>query len=74
MVWRVVSDIPGRARLRVKCLKGQVSRAQFTADALSSMPSIRQVKASSLTGSVLIYYDTEQYDSLNSLLERIVAE
>ncbi len=71
---RVVSDIPGRARLRVKCLKGRASRAQFTADALMSTPGIRQVKASSYTGGILIYYDAKQYDSLDSLLAWIVAE
>ena len=71
---RVVSDIPGRARLRVKYLRGRASQARYTADALVTAPGINRVKASSYTGSLLIYYDTRQYSSLDALLEWIATE
>ena len=71
---RVVSDIPGRARLRVKYLRGRAVQAQYTADALVTAPGISKVKASSYTGSLLIYYDTRRYKSLDALLEWIVTE
>ena len=71
---QVVSDLPGRVRLRVASIKGQESLAQFTASALMTGTGIRDVRANALTGSVLIYYDTEHYDKLSTLMNWIVIE
>jgi hypothetical protein len=69
----VLSDTPGRARLRLVHLKGRADRSVFIADVVATMPGVHQVSASPHTGTVLIQYDTMRYVSLDSLLDWIVA-
>jgi Heavy metal associated domain 2 len=68
---RVVSEVPGRVRLRLKELKGRDQLAWQTLEALANVPGIRRAQVSSLTGSVLIFYDTAAYRSLDSLLQAV---
>ncbi|MCW5881182.1 MAG: hypothetical protein KIS91_09660 [Anaerolineae bacterium] len=65
---RVAWDIPGHLRLRPTPLKGHSRLAEETAQALGSIPGVQQVDISSLTGSVLIAYDTETFPSREALL------
>jgi hypothetical protein len=69
----ILSDTPGRARLRLVHLKGRADRTVFIADAVATMPGVLQVSANPHTGTVLIHYDTMRYASLGSLLNWIVA-
>ena len=68
---KVASNIPGRARLRLKSLKRQDQIAEQTAQALANMPGISQAEVNPLTGSVLIFYDAKRYTSLDELLEAV---
>jgi len=64
---RVAWDYPGHLRLRPTQLKGHKRLAEQAAEALGSIPGVRQVEISSLTGSVLIAYDTETFPSRDAL-------
>ena len=68
---KVMSSIPGRARLRLKSLKRQDQVAEQTAQALVSKPGINQVGVNPLTGSVLVLFDKDQYPSLDALLQAL---
>jgi hypothetical protein len=70
---KVVSDAPGRVRLRLNDLKGRDALARQTAEALGSLDGIKQVEVSSLTGSVLLLYDTEQYPTRDAVVRAVSA-
>ena len=57
---KVVSDIPGRVRLRLPELKGQKPLVEQCAEALGGIPGITDAQVSSVTGSILAFYDTDQ--------------
>ena len=65
---RVTSDTAGRARLRLPLLKGQKALCEQCADALGAVAGIEQVRVSAVTGSVLVFYDTDEFSSLPDLL------
>ena len=70
---KVSSDIPGRARLRLPLLKGQEALCELCTDALNAVPGVDEAHVSSLTGSVLVLYDTDEIPSLQTLLEAVGA-
>lgn len=67
----VVSQAPGRVRLRIRSLQRQPLLAEQTTEALMAMGGIRLVQASPRTGSVLVLYDNDRYPSVDSLLTGI---
>lgn len=67
----VESDIPGRLRLRAKQLKGQSQLAKESTEALAELDGISEVHVSALTGSVLVFFDKNQYESRDALLQAI---
>jgi len=70
---KVASDIPGRIRLRLKQLRGHDDLATQSAQALGRLSGITEVDVSALTGSILIFYDTAQYESRDALVRAIAA-
>ncbi len=70
---KVVSDIPGRLRVRLKELKWQDQLLAESAQALGSRPGIQQVETSAITGSILIHYDAARYGSRAALMDALVA-
>lgn len=68
---KVVSDTAGRVRLRVPLLKGQKALCAQCADMLGAVPGIDQVHVSPVTGSVLAFYDTDEFSSLLDLLDAL---
>ena len=64
----VASEIPGRARLRLPALKGRTALVEQCAATLGILPGVTRVQISSLTGSILIFFDTDEYSSLQDLL------
>ena len=70
---KVVSDIPGRVRLRLPELKGQKPLVEQCAEALGGIPGITDAQVSSVTGSILAFYDTDQLPSLDALLKAVGA-
>jgi hypothetical protein len=66
---QIVSEKPGRARIRVKALRGQDRLADEVKQTLMVMPGVSQVEVNPLTSSVLIQYDAGQHKSLNSLFQ-----
>jgi hypothetical protein len=70
---KVVSDLPGRLRIRVKELRWQDDLVAQCTQAIGSLPGMKQVSASSVTGSILMLYDTAQYGSCADLLNAIAA-
>lgn len=69
----VASDIPGRLRLRLKSVRWQDELVAQIAAALGSVPDVKQVEASAVTGSFLIHYDRNRYTSRNELLAALTA-
>jgi hypothetical protein len=70
---RVVSAIPGRVRFRLPKLKGNDRIAGKCAEALNAMPGISRAEVNPLTCSILMYYDTARYPSLESLTQAVAA-
>ena len=70
---KVASDIPGRVRLRLPELKGQKPLVEQCTEALRAVTGINDVQVSSITGSILAFYDTDQHPSLQALLEAVGA-
>ncbi len=70
---RVISNVPGRARLRVNRLRGKPELASQTAEALLTVPGVRHVEVSPHTGSILLGFDKRRYRSLDALLQTIAA-
>lgn len=68
---RAVSDIPGRVRLRLPELKKQKALAAQCAETLQGIPGINEVQVSSITGSILAFYDTDTLPSLSALLAAV---
>ena len=68
---KVSSDTAGRVRLRLPLLKGQKALSAQCADALGAVAGIEQVSVSAVTGSVLMYYDTDEFSSPLELLDAI---
>ena len=52
---------PGRVRLSVGGLLRKASREAAIETALGRLPNVRQVRASSLTGNVLLVFDPEAW-------------
>lgn len=68
---RIAWDIPGHLRLRPTPLKGHGRLAEEAAQILGSIPGVKQVDISSLTGSVRIAYDTATFPSREALLSAL---
>ncbi|MCX8053440.1 MAG: hypothetical protein N3B12_06500 [Armatimonadetes bacterium] len=54
--------VPGRLRVRVTGLKGSEERARSLELLLSAEPGIRFVRANSITGNVVVRYDSNATD------------
>jgi Heavy metal associated domain 2 len=65
---KVVHAMPGRVRIKISRLKGKVVAAREIQDRLSEVRGVQRVEANSVTGSVLVLYDPEQMDPLDSLI------
>ena len=65
-----VHHIPGRVRIRVKDVKQNEARASSLKRMIESAEGVKSVEINTLTGSVLIRYDTATTDS-SSLLGRL---
>lgn len=65
----VTSESPGRARLYLPALKGHAALAEQCAAALGSLPGVDRIQISALTGSVLLFFDTDEYPSLQDLFD-----
>ena len=53
----VLSHVPGRVRVGVPAVRGQVKAAATLAETLQRMPGVVSAAVSAPTGSVLVYYD-----------------
>ena len=54
---KVVHALPGRVRLKVAKVKGNLAMARKAQEKLAKVPGIKQVEAQPGTGSLLIHYD-----------------
>jgi hypothetical protein len=72
----VISDTPGRLRLRVAGLRGDQTMAARIARSLDPMPGVVSVTANSLTGTVLVVHDAERCESrvLSNKIDRLVTD
>ena len=55
--WKMVSDLPGRLRLKSELLYRRKTLSSMLEDRIKDFNGIRKCKANSITGSVLIVYD-----------------
>lgn len=53
----VLSDLPGRVRLRVAGMRDDPTKAGVVLNALNALPGVRAVDVNPLTGSALLRYD-----------------
>ena len=67
----VVSNAPGRVRLRLHQIVGQAELAEQTASVLAAIDGVVEVHARPTTGSVVVRFDPVRYPSLESLLDGI---
>lgn len=68
---KVASDVPGRLRVRPEQLKGRTELARQCTEILANMDGISEARVSALTGSILVFYDADQYDSSEALLNAL---
>jgi hypothetical protein len=61
---RLVHMFPGRMRLKLDQVKGDVQRAREIEEGLRRVPRIHSADANPLTGSLLITYDPQGLDSM----------
>ena len=69
---KIISDLPGRARLRVSAIRGDSSLAEQVADSVAGISGVDQVRANANSGSLLVCYDTVQFASIDALLLSVV--
>jgi hypothetical protein len=55
----IISDIPGRARLRVLGMRGNPARAAAAVRRCGEIPGVVSVAGSSITGTILIHYNRD---------------
>lgn len=67
---KVVSDLPGRARIHLEPIRRNGALAKQVAAQVASHLEGGKVTASAATGNVLIHYDRAQFGSLGELLGR----
>jgi hypothetical protein len=63
---RVAHALPGRVRLKVPALKSNGDLAQAVCEKLETVDAVLEVRASPLTGSLLVRYDTSRIPSLGA--------
>ncbi len=66
---KIVHAMPGRVRVKVAKLKGNVTLAQRAQEKLSGIPGIRRVEANPATGSILILHELAELFSPEALEE-----
>lgn len=71
IVTKVVSDTPGRLRLRVARCHRQPGEMQRIADALEAQPNVSQVRTNISHGSIVINHDVKD-DSLKNVVATLV--
>lgn len=62
---QLVHAIPGRIRFRMEKLKGNPALAAETAELISTLEGVEQVKTNAHTGSILINYDPSRIKSFS---------
>lgn len=67
----VVSDTPGRTRLKVPALRHQDALAAQTASALAEIAGVHHADVNPLTGSVLVLFDARHHPSVGTLLAAV---
>lgn len=67
---KIVSDTPGRLRLRVATENREVEKMQHIANFLTAQPHISQVKTNIHHGSILIHHDN-QTGNLSEIVETL---
>jgi hypothetical protein len=63
---RVAHVLPGRVRLKVPAFKGNGDLAQAVCEQLETVDAVLEVRASPLTASLLVRYDTARIPSLGA--------
>ncbi|MCZ6624897.1 MAG: hypothetical protein O7B35_11810 [Deltaproteobacteria bacterium] len=66
---QIIHFIPGRVRVKINRIKGNVLLAEETERAFSAVDGIHQTEASPLTGNVLICYDPSQPASIDAVVD-----
>jgi cation transport ATPase len=61
----IVHHTPGRLRLKVAGAKGNADFLDRVKDALGPIQGIREIAVNSVTGSVLVHYDSENFENFH---------
>ena len=65
---RVVHHIKGRIRVKIPAAKGDDLALQRIMESISPLPGVMDVKVNSSTGSILVHYDSGQYEDFHQHL------
>jgi copper chaperone CopZ len=66
----VIHHVPGRLRIRVREVKGNVAKAHSIERALAAFPGVKDVASNIRIGSVVVHYDPETA-SVSSVLSAL---
>jgi hypothetical protein len=68
---KLLSNMPGRARIRVPAIKGRNKLAAGLRDALAAVPGVTQLDVNPLTANVLVIYNAAQLGALSGVLQAV---
>ena len=65
---KIEHQVPGRVRMKIPAGKGNPELLKQVSEAFGVIPGIEEVTVNPITGSVVLYYDTERHDDVHGHL------
>jgi hypothetical protein len=62
---KIEHQVPGRVRMKIPAGKGNADLLQQISETFAVIPGIEEVKINPVTGSVVLYYDTDRHDEFH---------
>jgi hypothetical protein len=62
---KIEHQVPGRVRMKIPAAKGNPELLKQISETFAVIPGIEEVKINPVTGSVVLYYDTDRHDEFH---------
>jgi len=62
---KIEHQVPGRVRMKIPAAKGNPELLKQISETFAVIPGIEEVKVNPVTGSVVLYYDTDRHDEFH---------
>src|ERR1700758_2229747 len=62
---KIEHQVPGRVRMKIPAGKGNPELLKQVSETFAIIPGIEEVKVNPVTGSVVLYYDTDRHDEFH---------